>query len=173
MPSAITLLHRLFTNRTLSKICKETNHYAATINEDENLRRGPCWWKPTVLELEAWIGINMLMGIIILPNHRAYWKLFRPILYRHKIASCMSRKQFERITSCLHIVNDRKLVTDVNNLGHDKLDKIWRLLTKVRNPVASIIGSYVRWLSLMSSWCDIKASTEVKKLSVNTICLKP
>ena len=114
------------------KIVDESNRYAATVTVNGKTRGGEGWWKLTLEELQAWIGISMLMGVKPLPNHRAYWRSSVPFLHCPVISSCMSRSRFERITACLHIVDDRLLPTNRGDANHDKLGKVRWLLQEVR-----------------------------------------
>jgi hypothetical protein len=115
----------------LGKICAETNRYATTLNDKGKMRGGKGWWAVTVDELQAWIGISMLMGVKLLPNHQAYWKRSNPFMHCHVISNCMSRSRFERLTACLHIVDDRGFPNH-RDPNYDRLGKIRWLLEKVR-----------------------------------------
>jgi hypothetical protein len=131
-PSPLLIFSRFFTSRTLQRICDETNRYAATVNQRGRLRGGPKWWNIIVDELQCWIGISMLMGIKILPNHRSYWMESEPFLHCRVISSCMSRNRFEIITSCLHIVDDSGQPANRRDPNYDKLVKTRWLLEEVR-----------------------------------------
>lgn len=97
-----------------------------------NLKGGKKWWKLEVEELQAYMGICILMGVKTMPNHRAYWQLSKPFLYCRVVALCMSRDRFERITSCLHVDDDRGLSLNREDPHRDKLCKVRWLLTEIR-----------------------------------------
>jgi hypothetical protein len=71
------------------------------------------------------------MGVKILPNHRAYWKASDPFMHCRVISSYMSRSRFERITACIHVVDDRGLPPR-GDPEHNKLSTLWWLLSEVR-----------------------------------------
>jgi hypothetical protein len=71
------------------------------------------------------------MGVKVQPNHRSYWKSSCPFLHCKVISSCMSRQRFERISACLHIVDD-SLLPSRGQVEHDKLGKLKWLLTELR-----------------------------------------
>ena len=103
------------------KIVDESNRYATTMIVNGKTRGNKGWWKLTLDELQAWIGISMLMGVKPLPNHRAYWRSSVPFLHCPIISSCMSRSRFERITTCLHIVDDRLLPTNYEEVREGQM----------------------------------------------------
>lgn len=126
-------LNVFFSQRTLRKICIESPRYAGMLNENMNPRGGIGWWKLDVHELRASIGICMLMGVKILPKHRSYWRQSCPFLHCQVKSSCMSRQRFERISACLHIVDDKLWPTNKDHPNYDKLGKLKWLLTEIRS----------------------------------------
>ena len=113
MPNMKSLFHKFFTPMYLRKICKETNHYVASIDPETQSTRGPHdWWKLGVNELEAWLGICMLMGIKVLLHWRGYWMKSQLFFYSLQIASVMYTRRFEAIGKCLHIKDDSRTPTN-------------------------------------------------------------
>lgn len=78
-------------------------------------------------EIEIFLGIHMLAGIVRMPSYRMYWK---PATRYEPIASQMSRDRFDKLRTYLHM-ND-------NNNAKNKGDPEYDALFKVR-PVLDII----------------------------------
>lgn len=152
LPSEKQLFHKFFSKKTLTKICRETNRYAASIDPSTGCTRGPVgWWRLRVPELEAWLGICILMALKVMPNRRCYWVKSDDFYYCTKIGGTMWRKRFEAITKCLHIHNDSRAPTDKDDPQFDKLIKIRWLLEEVRGRCISNwnVGKYVTIDELM------------------------
>lgn len=123
--SIYDLFHKFLSKLTLKKICMETNRYAASIDPSTGKTRGPSnWWRLKVQELEAWLGIIMLMSLKVLPNRRLYCHQDEPFYYCNRIARTIGRKRFEAISKCLHVHNESGAPTDRNHPDFDKLAKL-------------------------------------------------
>jgi hypothetical protein len=107
MPKLLDIFKRFYTNKTLEKICEETNRYSSIWDAKWGWTKGgPNWWSLEVDELLAFLGITIFMGIKVLPSHRDYWKRSEPFLYCPIISQVMSRGRFESIGRYLHVVKD-------------------------------------------------------------------
>ena len=81
-------------------------------------------------EIKTFIGINMLMGIVKLPQYFDYWS---NTLRCPAIADVMSRNRFSELRRYLHFVD--------NNSEHDKEDKLFKIrpiIEAVRNQCIKI-----------------------------------
>lgn len=71
----------------------------------------------------ALFGVLMLMGLKELPTIRCYWSPSQfygcPI-----ISEVFTRRRFEAIIRCIHLVNNDTLVQNKGELGYDKLGKV-------------------------------------------------
>jgi len=63
------------------------------------------------------------MGLKEFPHIRCYWDR-KPFYNCPLISEAMSRKRFEAITRCLHLVNNNDLVTDKEDPSYDKIGKV-------------------------------------------------
>lgn len=75
-------------------------------------------------ELQAWLGVLILMGLKELPNIRQYWDR-REFYCCPIISEVMTRKRFEAITRCIHLVDNTMIVSDRDDPAlYDKLAKV-------------------------------------------------
>lgn len=65
----------------------------------------------------------MLMGLKEFPHIRCYWDR-QPFYNCPLISKTMTRKRFEAITRCLHLVNNEEVVTDHSDPAYDKIAKV-------------------------------------------------
>lgn len=77
-------------------------------------------------ELMAFLGINIAMGLLRLPQIRDYWSKSK-ILSTPFFSSVMSRDRFQTILRYLHL-NDSSLQKKAGEEGYDRLYKIRPLL---------------------------------------------
>ena len=82
----------------------------------ENKPANLVWVAVNVMELKAFVGICLLMGIMKLPSRRYYWK--KNGWLATKIPLIMSRDRFENIWRFLHLVN---------NADRNANDKLYKL----------------------------------------------
>lgn len=100
-----------------SKICYETNLYA-----EQNNRKN--WKNITVSELKAFIGINIIMGIHVLPAACNYWSS-DPILNVQGVSNVMTASRYKKITENLHC-NDNSNTRSVRKVsGHFEYFRRW------------------------------------------------
>ena len=80
-------------------------------------------WKPTTgEEMEAFIGINVAMGLKDMPEYKDYWST-DPVLNDHYISGVMSRHRYEKISQYLHVTKPGE------EDPTDKLTKVRPLIT--------------------------------------------
>ena len=80
------------------------------------------WEKINVMELKAYLGFSILMGLVKLPSLEDYRKV-DPFLYYAPIADRIARQWFRDISRYLHFVDNAGLVPP-GQPGHDKLGKV-------------------------------------------------
>lgn len=108
----------------LETICRETNKYAVqeSVERPGTLNGRGTWKTLSVIELRAWLGMCIFMGLKQQPTIRSYWSKRRfygcPI-----IKHVMSRPRFEQILACLHLVDNQSLVHDKTSADYDKIGK--------------------------------------------------
>jgi len=125
MTTLYSLFHKFWTQKTLWKICAETNRYASEINPrsrctSKKLRGGETWFALHPPELRPFLAISLYMGIKIEPNGRCYWKKSCEFLWCPAISSIMTHDRYEHIIWCLHVNNDSRATTDRSKVEFDK-----------------------------------------------------
>jgi hypothetical protein len=94
-----------------------------------------------VVELRAWIGILIYMGIKKQPARRHYWS--RCELLRCKvIPTVISCRMWESIQRCLHLVDNTRVVRDCKLHGYDKIAKMRWLVDAFRQRACKLYNPY-------------------------------
>lgn len=124
-PTELEYFRQFWTDHILDDIVKETNRYAEQPSElFPHLTNGRATWTPIDrAELLAWFGILILMGLKGFPNIRCYWDQ-RSFYTCPVISEVMTRKRFEAIIRCVHLVNNEAVVTDRTDPSYDKIAKV-------------------------------------------------
>ena len=95
----------LFTSTIVSYITEQTNLYASQCMTDDAFQ---CWEKVTVVEMEAFFGFLVLMGLVHLPSLKHYWR--KDSFYHFSpVTSRISRNRFLEIQRYLHFVDNSTL----------------------------------------------------------------
>ena len=123
----IEFLKLILTDELIELIVTETNVYA--------IENG-CNFKVTKEEVLAFLGLNIAMGIVGLPELEDYWTR-EPLLHVPWFPSVMSSKKFKAISRFLHFTDNSSSLPR----NHPDYDKLW----KVR-PVIDVIQSQSRKL---------------------------
>ena len=131
--SELSYLMLLFTVDIIVNIVAETNRFAAQCQADRAVR-DPSWYDTTVEEMKAYLGINVMMGIHVLPQLDNYWSSDDYLGVRG-IMAVMSRSRFKKITQYFHI-NDNTTAVARGERGYDPLHKIRPLLSATSNSFA-------------------------------------
>ena len=99
------LFRLFFTPAIISYITEQTNLYASQCMTNEVFQ----WWeKVTDVELEAFFGFMILMGLVHLPSLKHYWR--KDSLFHYSpITSRISRNRFLEIQRYLHFVDNSTL----------------------------------------------------------------
>jgi hypothetical protein len=88
---------------------------------------GRGWKNLTVMELRAYIGILIYMGIKKEPCRRNYWNKCH-LLHCAVIPKVMSCRRWEAITRCLHLVDNDTVVRDCTQPSYDRIAKCWGIV---------------------------------------------
>ena len=108
-------------------IAEESNQYAQ--------QKGDANFEVTPAEISAFVGINIAMGIINMPDVHDFWST-DPILHHQWFGTVMSRKQFFDIQKYLHF-NDNSLAVNRDHPLYDKLFKLRPILDIVTETFSS------------------------------------
>ena len=94
----------MFTENLWDLMIRETNNYHdQMVASEPNKHKGP--WQPvTKEEMEAFIGILILMGIVKLPRLKMYWRE-DVLLHQKSISSIMPRTRFLQLMRYFHLAD--------------------------------------------------------------------
>ena len=104
---------------------EQTNLYAEQqgTGRSQHTNGGSHWVPTCAMEMRAFIGVTILMGIKLMPTIRDYWKK-NEFLHCSVIPHVFLRNRFESLLCCLHIVDNRNIETNKESAGYDKLAKV-------------------------------------------------
>lgn len=118
------------------QLAHETNLYAAlrqppdTADPNEPYNTSYPSWRPTSAEeMKAFLGINILMGIIDLPEYADYFSS-DPLLHVEQVSRVFTKNRWELLCRFLHVTSD-----DPNST--DKLKKLRPLIDVLSNRFAA------------------------------------
>ncbi|CAC5374938.1 unnamed protein product [Mytilus coruscus] len=120
----IDFFHLIFPERLYSEIATQTNAYA-------NGRQNENWTPTTSDEIKAYLGGQIVMGIIPVPNMDMYWykdKLFHASSLEEKF----SRNRYEELQRYLHVADTTQNPPRLQP-GHDKLAHVRPILEIIRD----------------------------------------
>ena len=133
-PATLEFFELFFDDLVATQMVEQTNLYAEQQGpgRSQHTNGGPHWVPTCALEMRAFIGVTILMGIKLMPTIRDYWKK-NEFLHCSMIPRVFIRNRFESLLHCLHLVDNRNNDTNKKSTGYDKLAKVrW------------IIGDFVR-----------------------------
>ncbi|XP_062593965.1 piggyBac transposable element-derived protein 4-like [Saccostrea cucullata] len=108
---------------------RETNRYA----EQEMTRKGSrdsVWYATTGVEMKAFFGMTIIMGINQVPRIDMYWSE-NPFVGNAGFKTCMTRTRFEKLLQYLHI-NDNDAQAPAGSPNFDRFHKIRPLINMTR-----------------------------------------
>lgn len=117
----ITYFQRFFNEEVMNLLVVETNRYAS----ENNIT---FWSQTDAKELNAFLGIIIMMGLHNLPSIDKYWSS-DPLWRVLAVAEVMTVKRFKKILQTFH-VNDNSAMPQRGDPNHDKLYKLRPLITK-------------------------------------------
>ena len=160
----------LFTDSIVDNIVEQTNLYATQpkpqiIRSSTGTRVHKTLptqnWVPTTKgEIEAFIGMSILMAIHQLPEMQHYWSS-DPMLSVPAISNVMTSKRFKKITESIHVNNN------ANNLPrtdphHDKLHKVRPLIDDLNKSISGAYSSS-NCVSIDESMIPFKGRSSLKQ----------
>ena len=116
-----------FTNDMFDLILLETQRLAG----QKRLSRAPVIEKR---DIEKYVGVVMLMGVIQIPGCRRYWASGTRV---PQIANHVSRTKFDMVKSFLHFTDNTKLKKQGDN-GYDPLQKVRPVLDMLLSEVRKV-----------------------------------
>ena len=87
-------------------------------------------------EIQKFVGILLLMGIVRMPRYRCYWN---KTLNYPTVSNTFSRDRFQQILKFIHFTNNDNLITDPNSPIFDRFAKIRPFLDHLRTACLKII----------------------------------
>ena len=124
----INFFEQIFPNEWYLKIAQETNRYAQSKIEQNG--DDPKWFETNADEIQAFVGFNILMGIVIAPNQDMYFckdAFFQPTGMCERI----TRDRFDKLCQYFHVC-DVSINPDRGQPGHDKLAHVRPFLEAIR-----------------------------------------
>ena len=115
----LCLFLQLFPEDCIDQIVIETNRYAKEVLSNEQYET---WSDTNNAEIKAFLGFNILMGLVRMPALEDYWK--KDYHYHYApIASRISRDRFKQLSRCLHFTNNADLKKR-GERGYDRIGKV-------------------------------------------------
>ena len=143
-----------FTTTLIDLIVEQTNLCASQVTQYAQ------WSKVTAVEIWAYFGFMILMGINHLPALADYWKL-DPTYRYSPIANRITRDRFLEITRYLHFVDNTCLLprTDPN---YDKLGKIRPIIDHLSHQLLTVYNPH-REASIDEAMVAFKGRSSMKQ----------
>ena len=85
------------------------------------------WEDCDQIDLDAWLGLNILFGINHLPEVKQYWSS-NELLGNNAVKKVMARSRFEKLSEYIHL-SDREAEVPRGRPGYDRLAKVRPLIT--------------------------------------------
>ncbi|XP_053376958.1 piggyBac transposable element-derived protein 4-like [Mercenaria mercenaria] len=120
-------LNLSFTPQMIQQIVDETNKYAPKKQLEKPDDR---WRNVTFSEIRAYLGFQIVMGIIAAPNLDMYWSsdpMFSPCGIKER----MTHDRYDKISKYFHVA-DTTCNPALGQPGHDKLSHVRPILEAVR-----------------------------------------
>ena len=124
--STLDFFSRFFTDEVWELIVTHTNRYAARLRQQSHHASIRVWHDVSVIEMKAFIGILIRIGICRLPRLRLYWTTRHPYIFP-RICEVMSLTRFEQIYRFLDLCDSDKEVV-AGQPGYVYLFKVRNLL---------------------------------------------
>lgn len=94
-----------FTDNVWEIIVRETNKYHDYMVRTEPAKHKMAWTPVTRDEMEAFVGLLVLMGIVKFPRFRMYW-MEDSLLHQEGVSSVMPRDRFLQIWHYFHLADN-------------------------------------------------------------------
>jgi hypothetical protein len=132
IPSYVALFRIFWSHETLRKICRETNCYAGSLDENGNPRGRGGWYPMTEKELKVFMVVIFYMGMKKLPNMKANWAKSEEFFYCNVISGLFTQKRFLALLRCLHVTDPATYVEDRSSPEFDKMHQMRWLINEMR-----------------------------------------
>ena len=129
--SPLQIFSLFFTQSVIDHLVRETNRYAEQCLADTDKE-----WHTNCDEMRAYLGFNILMGIVHEPEIRDYWSQ-SDLLHYSPIAGRISRRRFEEISRYFHLV-DNSTLPQRGQPGFSRLQKVKDVIDLVRKQFTEI-----------------------------------
>ena len=138
-----------FTNEVWEMMVVETNRYYAQQYAEKPDKHKTEWHDTTKEELQAFVGVLILMGIARLPSFEQYWN---ENIYTNipGISGVFTRKRFLQIWRYFHLADNNALLKR-GSPGYDKIGKVRAFLNVLATACEADIG-LIEKLPLMKQW---------------------
>ena len=118
----------------ISSFTKETNEYARQ-QQAAKQKNDPYWSEVVDEDIRKYLYINMMFGIIRLPEMRMYWSE-DPCYRQVAVTALMGRQRFQKIHQYFHI--NRNPPPARGEQGYDPLFKVRPLLDQARSACSAV-----------------------------------
>jgi hypothetical protein len=132
VPSYVELFRKFWNHETLRKICRETNRYVGSLDENGVPRGRAEWYPMTVKELKVFMAIIFYMEMKKLPNMKAYWAKSEEFFYCNVISGLFTRKTFLALLRCLHVTDPATYCEDRSSPNFDKMHHTRWLINEMK-----------------------------------------
>ena len=122
---ALHFFQLYFTDEIWDLLVTNSNKYAEWKRSQQE-KEGRPWEPVTIVELKAFMGVQLMMGILHLPRQEDYWQTKTRYLST-ELSRVFSRDRFEQILRYLH-VSDREAELEKDDPNYDKLQKVRPLI---------------------------------------------
>lgn len=133
--SAKSYFDLFFTDNVWEIIVRETNKYHDYMVQNEPAKHKMAWTPVTRDEMEAFVGILVLMGIVKLPRFRMYW-MEDSLLHQEGVTSVMPHDRLLQIWRYFHLA-DNSVAPARDTPGFDKLYRVREFLNIVSHNIST------------------------------------
>ena len=138
-------------------ITEQSNIFAAQCMGEETFDK---WSKITTVELKAYLGFYILMGLVRLPSMYDYWST-NPIYRYSVIADRITRDRFFEIHRYLHFV-DNTTLSAYGSTTYDKIGKVRPLIDYLNDRFVSMYDPHCE-VSIDEAMIKFKGRSSMKQ----------
>ncbi|XP_069127706.1 piggyBac transposable element-derived protein 4-like [Argopecten irradians] len=125
--SVLMFFFLMFSDTFFSTMMEETNRYAA---QRQETHPDPDWYDTTIPEMMAFIGMQIMMGVVQVPNLGIYWSS-NPFLGNAGFQRVMSRNRFQDLQRYFHL-SDNTTQPPRGDPRYDRLNKVRPVIDMAR-----------------------------------------
>ncbi len=150
-----------YTPDIVNTIVEESNRYAKQTMSQEKWEK---FVPLTADDIQAFMGLNILMGINDLPAIDDYWK--KDSVYHYSpVADCISRGRYREISRYLHYVDNTTLAPR-NTPTYDRLGKVRPLLDYIQSRFSQVYNPS-RELAVDEAMIKFQGQSSLKQFMPN------